>query len=112
MSTSIGLMLVSAAQAAEGQGGRAGLVMMIYFVAFIAIMWFLIIGPQRRMQKKHERMVTELKKGDEIVTEGGIIGSVVHLTDDRLTIKTAENTRIIVARGKIARVMGVETGKS
>jgi preprotein translocase subunit YajC len=105
-------MLVSAAQAAEGQGGRAGLVMMIYFVAFIAIMWFLIIGPQRRMQKKHERMVTELKKGDEIVTEGGIIGSVVHLTDDRLTIKTAENTRIIVARGKIARVMGVETGKS
>ncbi len=57
-------------------------------------------------------MVTALKKGDEVVTEGGIIGSVVHLTDDRLTIKTAENTRLVVARGKIARVLGVEQGKS
>ena len=111
MNTSVGSMLVLAAQAAQGQGGRAGLVMMIYFVAFIAIMWFLIIGPQRRMQKRHEQMVSTLRKGDEVVTEGGIIGSVVHLTDDRLTIKTAENTRLIVARGKIARVMGAEAEK-
>lgn len=111
MSTSIGLMLLTATQAAQGQGSRAGLVMMIYFVAFIAIMWFLIIRPQRRMQKRHEEMVTQLKKGDEVVTEGGIIGSVVHLADDRLTIKTAENTRVVVARGKISRVMGLEPEK-
>jgi preprotein translocase subunit YajC len=77
-------------------------------VAFIGIMWFLIIGPQRRMQKRHEQMVSELKKGDDVVTEGGIIGSVIHLADDRLTIKTGDNTRVVVARGKIARVMGVE----
>ena len=50
-------------------------------------------------------MVGALKKGDEVVTEGGIIGSVVHLADDRVTIKTAENTRLIIARPKIARVL-------
>lgn len=112
MNTSVGLMLVTAAQAAQGQGRNAGLIMMIYMVAFIAIMWFLFVGPQRKMQKKHEAMVAALKKGDEIITEGGIIGSVVHLTEDRLTIKTGENTRLVVARGKVARVMGTEPEKS
>jgi len=105
-------MLIAAAQAAQGQGGRAGLVMMIYLVAFIGIMWFLILGPQRRMQKRHTEMVAGLKKGDEVITEGGIIGSVIHLTEDRLTIKSAENTRLIVARSKIARVMGNEPEQS
>jgi preprotein translocase subunit YajC len=108
--TSIGVMLVATAQAAQGQGGRAGLIMMIYFVAFIAIMWFIVIAPQRKMQKKHEAMVAGVQKGDEVVTEGGIIGSVIHLTDDRLTIKTGDNTRVVIARGKIARVMGNEPG--
>lgn len=107
-------MLLSVARAAQAQGGDpAGLFrFMIIMFAFIAIMWFLIIAPQRRMQKKHEQLVSGLKKGDEVVTEGGIIGSVVHLADDRLTIKTAENTRLVVARGKIARVLGVEPEKS
>lgn len=113
MSTSIGLMLLSLAQGVPGQGDPSGsLRFMIIMFAFLAIMWFLIITPQRRMQKKHQKMVTELKKGDEVVTEGGIIGTIVHLTDDRLTIKTGESTRIMVARGKIARVMGVESEKS
>jgi preprotein translocase subunit YajC len=73
--------------------------------AFIAIFYFLLIRPQRKMQQQHRDLVSNLKKGDEIMTEGGIIGQVVHLTDDRLTLKTAENTRIVVSRQKIARVM-------
>jgi len=105
-------MLLSVAQAAPAQGGRTGLVMMIYLVAFIAIMWFVAIMPQRRMQKRHEEMISAIKKGDEVVTEGGIIGSVIHLTDDRLTIRTGDNTRVVVARGKIARVVGAETPAS
>jgi len=53
-------------------------------------------------------MIARLQKGDEVMTEGGILGSVIHVTEDRLTIKTAENTRIVVARSKIARVVGGE----
>ena len=88
-----------------GSAGRGGMVIMIYTVAFIAIMWFVILAPQRKMQKKHQEMVASLKKGDEVMTEGGIIGTIVHVADDRLTIKTAENTRLVVARGKIVRTM-------
>jgi len=97
--------------AVQGQapGGRTGLVMLIYLVAFIGIMWFLIIGPQRRLQKRHQQMVAAVKKGDEIMSEGGIIGTVVHVADDRVTIKTAENTRIVLARMKIARVTSGES---
>lgn len=88
-----------------GSAGRGGLVIMIYTIAFIAIMWFVILAPQRKMQKKHQEMVASLKKGDEIMTEGGIIGTIVHAADDRLTIKTAENTRLVIARGKVVRTM-------
>jgi preprotein translocase subunit YajC len=69
-------------------------------------MWFVILAPQRKMQKKHQAMVEGLKKGDEIMTEGGIIGTIVHVADDRLTIKTAENTRLVIARAKIVRTLG------
>ena len=50
------------------------------------------------------RWIAALKKGDEVVTNGGIIGTVIHVQDDRLTIKTDENTRLVVERARIARV--------
>jgi preprotein translocase subunit YajC len=91
---------------APGPGARGGLNLMIITIAFIAIMWFIILAPQRKMQKRHQQMIADLKRGDEIMTDGGIIGTIVHLAEDRLTVKTAENTRVVVARSKIARVMG------
>ncbi|HUP88153.1 MAG TPA: preprotein translocase subunit YajC, partial [Longimicrobiales bacterium] len=54
-------------------------------------------------------ILAALKKGDEIITDGGIVGQVVHITDDRVTIKTAESTRIVVVRGKIAKVVDPQT---
>jgi preprotein translocase subunit YajC len=58
------------------------------------------------MQQQHQQMVATLKRGDEVMTDGGIIGTIVHLAEDRITLKSGENTRIVVARGKIARVLG------
>ena len=98
------LALLQAAQAPSGS--RTLTVMMIYLVGFGLIFWFLILRPQRKVQQRHQQIVAALKKGDEVMTEGGILGSVVHLTEDRITIRTAENTRVVVARGKIARVIG------
>ncbi|CAN5642111.1 hypothetical protein BH23GEM10_BH23GEM10_03830 [soil metagenome] len=85
-------------------GNRGLMVLVIYVVSFGMIAWFLLIRPQRRMQQQHQQMLSELKRNDEVMTEGGIIGTVVHMTDSRVTIKTGE-TRVIVARGKIARVL-------
>jgi preprotein translocase subunit YajC len=82
---------------------RGFLIIMIYVVSFGLIAWFLLIRPQRRLQRQHQTMLASLKRNDEVMTEGGIIGTVVHMADDRVTIRTGENTRIVVARSKIAR---------
>ncbi len=72
-------------------------------VAFIAIFYFLLIRPQRQQQKRHEEMVKALRRGDEVSTVGGIVGRIVHIKEDRITIKTADDTRIVVEREKVAR---------
>ncbi len=106
----IALVLQAQTQAPRAPGNQM-ITLMIYVVGFALIFWFLILRPQRRVQQRHQQMVKELKRGDEVMTEGGIIGSVVHLTDDRVTIKTAENTRVVIARPKIARILSA-TGAS
>jgi preprotein translocase subunit YajC len=93
---------------AQPSGTRSMLPFLIQFGAIIAIFWFLLIRPQRRMAQKHREVLAALKRGDEVMTEGGIIGSVVHITEDRVTVKTAESTRVVVARAKIARVLNAE----
>ena len=81
------------------------MIFMMQMAAIFAIFYFLLIRPQRKEQERHRNMISELKKGDEVVTNGGIIGTVVHVQDDRLTIKTGENTRLVVERGRIARIV-------
>lgn len=73
-----------------------------------AIFYFLLLRPQAKERKRHEGMLTQLKKGDEIVTNGGIIGKVVHVEEKRLTMKTGENTRLTVDRSRIAAVLDVK----
>ena len=92
----------------QTSGNRGLVIMMIYIVSFGLIAWFLLIRPQRRMHEQHQKMLGDLKRGDEVMTEGGIIGTVVHMAEDRVTLKTGE-TRIVVARGKIARRFGGDT---
>lgn len=90
---------------APQQRGQPMFVILIYLVSFGLIAWFVLIRPQRRVQQQHQQMIGGLKKGDEVVTDGGIIGTIVHMTDDRVTIRSGENTRIVIARPKIARVL-------
>jgi preprotein translocase subunit YajC len=75
----------------------------IQFVAIIGIFWFLLIRPQQKKSQQHQQVLSALKAGDEVVTDGGIIGTVIHIKEDRVTIKTGE-TRIVVIRSKIGRV--------
>ena len=87
------------------EGGNATLIFMLQMGAIFAIFYFLLIRPQRKEQERHRKMIDQLKKGDEVVTAGGIIGTVVHVQDDRVTVKTAENTRLVVQRGRVAQVV-------
>jgi preprotein translocase subunit YajC len=82
--------------------------------AIFAIFYFILIRPQSTQRKKHDEMVRGLKKGDEIVTTGGIVGEVLFIKekggddktsgmDDRVTIKSGE-TRLVIERGRIAKI--------
>ncbi|GAC1411359.1 MAG: hypothetical protein NVSMB53_06930 [Gemmatimonadaceae bacterium] len=82
--------------------------------AIFAIFYFILIRPQSTQRKKHDELVRNLKKGDEIVTNGGLVGEVLFIKekggddtaggmDDRVTIKSGE-TRVIIERGRIAKI--------
>jgi len=90
---------------APRQGGSAGLIFMVQMVLIFVIFYFLLIRPQSKEKQRHERMLKELKKGDEIVTNGGLIGTIVHVEDNRLTVRTGENTRVTVDRGRVAQLL-------
>ena len=68
------------------------------------IFYFLLIRPQRKQQQTHQAMLAGLKKNDEVVTTGGVVGKVVHIKDDRVTIQSAES-RLVIERDKITRVI-------
>ena len=74
----------------------------IYFVAMVAILYFLIILPQRRERQKHQEMVSSLKASDQVVTFGGLVGEVLFIKDDLITIKTGDS-KVVVERARIAR---------
>ena len=95
----------------------------IQFALILAIFYFLMIRPQQKQRKQHEEALRNLQKGDEIVTTGGIVGQVIHIRetmkdgapvkgmDDQVTIKSAES-RLIVERGRIARVTSAKRGEA
>ena len=76
---------------------------LVNMVLIGAIVYFLLIRPQRKERQRHQEMLNKLTRGDQVVTNGGIVGQIVHVTESELTIKTGENTRIVVDRGYIAR---------
>jgi len=87
------------------EGGSAGTIFLVQMVLIFAIFYFLLLRPQAKQRQRHEQMLKALKKGDEIVTNGGIIGRVVHVDDARLTLKTGDTTRLTVDRSRVAAVL-------
>ncbi len=73
------------------------LIMGLFFLA----MWFLMIAPQRKRQKEHQKMIEALKAGDEIITSGGIYGTVQQVRADRIVLKIADGTRIELGKGYV-----------
>ncbi len=96
---------------APREGGSAGLIFMVQMVLIFVIFYFLLIRPQSKERQRHEAMLKGLKKGDEIVTNGGIIGTIVHVEENRLTVRTGENTRVTVDRGRVAQLLGTKAVK-
>ena len=91
-------MAPSGDPSAPGGGLMSFLPMILIFVAF----WFLLIAPQRKKQKEHDKMVKALEKGAQIKTVGGLFGTITGVKDDRFVVRVAENVKVEVSRESIA----------
>lgn len=107
---------ISAGLLALQLGGSSLPGIVFTYGALIAIFYFVLIRPQQKQRKAHEALIRTIKRGDEIVTAGGIVGEVVNVIggakdgsseptmNDRITIKSGES-RLVIERGRIARVV-------
>jgi preprotein translocase subunit YajC len=92
----------------EGAAGGSPLTMLVPFVLIFAVFYFIVIMPAKKQQKKKDAMIAGLKKGDRVVTTGGIYGSVAAVEDQSLLLKVAENVKIRVAKSAIAGMVAGE----
>lgn len=90
-------------------GGLGGLVLPL---VLIAVMYFLIFRPQMKRAKEHRAMLDKLSKGDEVLTNGGIAGTVTDIGENFISVEIAANVRIRVQKGAIANVLPKGTLKS
>lgn len=92
------------AQTGGDVGGTSMLIQFAPIVLIFVIMYFLILRPQRQKAKAHQEMVANLRRGDTIVTSGGLIGKVAKVDEGEIQVEIAENVRVRVMRGMVAEV--------
>ncbi|GAX91467.1 preprotein translocase subunit YajC [Effusibacillus lacus] len=80
------------------------LTQLLPFILMIAIFYFLLIRPQQKRAKERNAMLSALKKGDQVVTIGGMHGTITEIDEDTITLKVAENTRVKFERSAIGNV--------
>ena len=100
-------MWITPALAQDGGGGLfGGLESMLPLVLIFVVFYFLLIRPQQKRAREHREMLAAIRRGDRIVTGGGIIGTVTRVKDDdELTVEIAEGVKVAVARGTVAAVV-------
>ena len=107
------LTLAQAAQTGGGTGGGAdagplgacggggGMSSLVFMLLMFAVFWFILIRPQQKRAKEHNAFLTALKKGDDVVTRGGVIGRVTGVQDNLVTLEVQEKVRIRVLKSYI-----------
>jgi preprotein translocase subunit YajC len=99
-------MLISPAYAQGAGGADAGLMTFLPLILIFVVFYFLLIRPQQKKVKLHREMVAALRRGDRVVTGGGIIGTVARVVNDQeILVEIAEGVRVRVARGTVAEVI-------
>jgi len=96
----------------QGSGGGSPMSLIFMIVAIFAVMYFLMIRPQQRQKKQHQEMMSQLSKGDKIVTTGGIHGTVAGVKDNIVILKIADNVKIEINRASIGQIVSSRASKS
>jgi len=97
--------LLQSAQAANGGSGGSSLMGLLFPILILVIFYFLFIRPQQKRVKEHKQMVSELKKGDEVVTSGGVAGQIGEVGDSFVQLEIAEGIEIRVQKQAISSLL-------
>jgi len=105
--------MVELAYAAAQANGGAGSVatQLLFFAAIFAIFYFLLIRPQQKQRRERESMLSVVKKGDRVVTNSGLHGTVVGLTDNTMTLKVADQVKLDFDRAALGRIVNTTSDK-
>lgn len=96
--------LILAAKAAPAPDGLAQFLPLLSLVAMFGILYFLLIRPQRKRQQERQSMISKLKKGDKVITIGGLHGTISDISDDTVVLKVNDVTKLTFNRGAIESV--------
>jgi len=88
-----------------GTGGGGGLGAFLPLIIIFAIFYFLLIRPQQKKSKQHKQLLADLKKGDKVVSSGGLHGIITGLADDVVTVEISPKVRVKITRGSIAGII-------
>ena len=89
--------------AGQSPGGGMG-IFLLQMLGILGIFYFLIIRPKVRQERQHRERIEQVKRGDQITTTGGIVGEVVHIKDNKLTVKSGES-RLVIQRERVAEIV-------
>ena len=94
------------AVAAPAAGHESGLMSMLpMLVIFVVVFYFLLIRPQSKRAKEHRELIGNLSQGDEIVTNGGVLGQISKMSEDFVVLRIAENVNITLQKGSITKIL-------
>ncbi len=96
------LVFIGGCAVPEGTEGGFDPTIIIFLVLIFGIFYFLFIRPQRKRQKEHQQLVEELKRGDNVITAGGIYGVIESVSEESVVIKVESGTTVRVARNSVA----------
>lgn len=103
------ILALAAPGGTAGNSGNPAIGMFVTLGLMVLVFYFLLIRPQRREQTRHQEMLRDLKRNDRVVTSGGLMGKVINVTDDKVTLEIANKVRIDVLRSAIS---GLQSGSS
>ena len=106
------ISLAHAQTAAASSDPTGGFMQLLPMILMFAVLWFLMVRPQMKKAKEHKALIAAIAKGDEVVTGGGLVGKVVKIGENYVTLEIAEGTEVVVQKPAIGLVLPKGTLKS
>jgi preprotein translocase subunit YajC len=110
--TNVSMISNAFAQGAAGGGAESSLMSFLPLILMFAVLYFIMIRPQMKRQKEHRNMLAAMAKGDEVVTNGGVVGKVTKVGEAYVGVEISEGTEILVQKSAVTTILPKGTIKS